>query len=1167
MNFLGLGATVGIKDAGATKIASSLAGAFSNIGGTLAKVASTAGVAGLALGALANTKIGGKVMDLGHAITGVATAGQEFTTSYEAAAQQHSVSTRRMIAQTGIFGKELNKANAEAAGMAHGMGFSDEVAAHAVATLKQFNPELKALGINSALSAARVEEGLGVSIRDVAFQMHRLKDGMKLTDKEMEEVAKSMTATGESIHDVGAPFKHMTELMDLAQQRSNLVATGLSSIGGKESMKSMNRAVQSLYTLTGDSKGAQQAALGLEATMIKSMRSFGDMFAGTSNDLDNFLINTSVVTGDVKQAFKAASQGPDAFIKSFGGVIANLKKSGKSGTEILNFFQGQMKEAGIEGLDVIVTALANADEAKLETMKATKDVGKSLDAMGKDAWRSTKTMQDAFDMMMGSAKSRFRAIGREASQTFIKDTGKAFATFNAAAEKAVKEGSGLGMLYTKMSEMSQLGAVSLLPKALRPMVGVFGEMFKTLAPSVAAFATLASALGALLGPLLIIVAVLGTLGYLMMKNKTKTNTWTDAFVLAIGDIKKYMMQAWDWLKAKFGEAKVWIAAKIQEWGPIVKQAIKDALQRAKDFDWKGFFKDFFGGVAAAIKMATKQYTAAGNLYAEILTPGASDEGSIMSMMKDVAKAMWEGIKEGFKSIEWGPLFANLADSVLKSRQQVMDAIVNLFDSATKGADMEGSIGPGMWEALKGVLVFVFKMLYQGIEFFVKLLWIFLKNVWWEAWKALMGAIWGPIWKALVGMFESVVGALKSVVDGLYTILIKPFVDAFHWIVSAWSKTIAAVKLVFQLFMAAIDLLFIKIFGFSLIQTLQGWSDKVMEFITDVKDYFVVKFEEVYDSAVSTFDKVYTTITEILVRLKDAFVAKFDAIKDKIIDVWENHIKPVWETVEGFFSRVINAIVTEVTTDIMKAVKPFLDMKKAAEEALSGVMEHAKKLFGNSINTYVGQDMDETTKVIQSATVKMKEYIEKALFEGVTAAISKAFVQAFKNVIENSKDFFAVQLKAFDSFGQKVVQMFRSMWIIILNEMQEAANASAATIKGALADLQNLKGALDAVAAAKSEVIAGADKSTEVKNREGGVDPQRELLLQVAQPDWYQKEYKAQFARGISDIVNAVNASRGTNNAGGAQAGSVADKFTKLREGGANLMNPARATTPNGGRTK
>ena len=277
--------------------------------------------------------------------------------------------------------------------------------------MKQFGGELKAFGIDSVETGIKLEDGLGVPIRDLGFNVHKMRDGLKLSDKDLEEVAKSFTATGESIHDMVHPLQNMPELLDLATRRSNLVASGMSSIGGKESIKSINRATQALFVLTGDSKKAQEGAVALETKMTESMENFQHMFSGNSTQLDAFLVNTSVVTGDVKNAFKAAAKGPDAFIKEFGGVIAKLKKDGKSTSDILQFFGGQMSEAlGPDLANTLVNALSNADSAKMKMIGGLKDTGKALGNVAKESWRSSMTLQESFDLMMGSAESSFRQI-------------------------------------------------------------------------------------------------------------------------------------------------------------------------------------------------------------------------------------------------------------------------------------------------------------------------------------------------------------------------------------------------------------------------------------------------------------------------------------------------------------------------------------------------------------------------------------------------------------------------------------------------------------------------------------------------------------------------------------------------------------------------------------
>lgn len=1096
LNFLGLGASIGVKDLGASKVATGLASAFGGVGTALTSIGTHAAGAVTGLSALAALG-GGKLMHLGDAIAGIGTAGQHLTTDFEHAAQQHSVSTRRMIAQTGIFGAELNKLNGQAAGMAHGMGMSDQVAAHAVATFSQFKDEMKALGIESAVTAGKVEEGMGVSIRDVAFQMHRLKDGLKLSQKDMEELGKSFTSTGETIHDIGAPFKSMDAVLDLATRRTNLVRQGLSTIGGKESVKSINRATQSLYILTGDAKGAQEAALGLEDKLASSMENFRNMFTGNSNDLDAFLTNTSVVTGDVQKAFAAAADGPDAFIQQFGGVVAKLKKDGKSTEEVLKFFGGQMSEAlGPELANRLVLAVSNADDAKMKMIAGNKAMGKSLGDMGKDAWRSTKTLQDAFDMTMGAGFSRFRKIGIKSAQDFVKETGKSFGEFNAKAEALVKEGGPLGKLVEKMSEVSSLGAKALLPKALQPMVAIFAQLFGAVAPAIAAFSQLKVVLGGLLGPLALIALVLGGLGFLLMSNKKKTNTWSDALSKSIEQIEKF-----------------------------VKDIGNKVLNFAKNFDWVGFFKMLANGLAKGIKSLTALVTKQGDSITSSMFGGA-DPNSVMGQIMPIVKGIWTAFKDAFGKINWGELITNLLDALLKTRQKLMDKFNELLDDVLggEGADW-GETGQKLWDGFLVALTYLGKFALQNVSFvggilfklFKKAIEV-LKNV---DWGALLTSIGEKLKDAGPIIKEALITAIPKIlefIDSVNDTIIDGFIAIFHQLPN-------------------------------IVRGLWGFMADALGFLADViigvwdgiKEYLMKKFPESAGTIMAVFDTIKTvflTVVHIMQEGLKGFGELFATIGDGIVKLWDylfGHSK---------IPELFQNGITAMTDAINGFLGVFENVGKKITELFGGVVDKVRNLFGGggkSASAAVEADMTESLKTIQGATDKMKEYVQKALFEGVTEAITKAFAQTFKTIMEGSGTFFKAQAKAFQSFAEGVVSMFRTMWNMVLMDSEASAKATAATIGDALKGLERLQVALAQVKAAKAEAAAG-EKGEDGHVVRKATEAQALLLETINKPDWYQ-DYKGDFQQGMSSIVTAIGALRGAFTVPG-NSGAAAGQIEK-----------------------
>lgn len=1012
LNFLGLGASIGVKDLGASKMAAGLTSAFGGVSTALAGIASQSLGAATGLGAIA--ALAGKGLhNLGSEVASFAMAGRELTTSFEAEAQAHAVSTRRMVAQTGVFGKELDKLNAQAAGMAHGLGMSDQTAAHAVSTFSQFKDELKALGVESALSAGKVEEGLGVSIRDVAFQMHRLKDGLKLSQKDMEELGKSFSSTGMAIHDVAAPFKSMDAAMDLAVRRTNLVRQGLSSIGGKDSIKSINSATRALFVLTGDAKGAQESALGLEDKLISSMENFRNMFTGNSNDLDAFLYNTSVVTGDVQKAFEAAADGPDAFIKQFGTVIARLKKDGKSTEDVLKFFGGQMSEAlGPELANRLLLAVSNADEAKMQMIKSNKEITKSLGEMGKEAWRSTKTLADQYNMAVGAGMAAFRDLGRGAARAFVTDTGRAFKEFNAQAKELVKKGGPLGAIVTKLSEMSSIGAVAILPQQWRASAAVFGELYTQLSPSLGAITQMSGALTSLFNPLTLISGALAGFVALVIKNKTETNSWADAIVAAVGDVRKFF----------------------DEWSQKI-------LKWADSFDWARIFKILADGLASAIKGFTR-------VLSGEKSPVESAMSNFIGPTEDrktfagVGGKIIDALKKSFAGQDWSKLFGDLGSQLRKYLISAVRSVFNIPESDVQ--DDNQVIGKAIGKALSAALDFAIVVLKDNAETQTK------------------------IWGVMFEIGKAVVKALPAVKQGIESEL------------GDWTL---------------VKYLFPPNWIPALVEALMGIPKALKDIWVMVKADAVAFWHELMGGSI---------------------------IPDMIGQGIE-HIKEHFTNLLKFVETIGNGMASAFGSVIGK-VKGLFGGGKAPSEAIEG-------------------DMTESLKTIQAATDKMKEYVQKQLFEAVTDGVTKAFTEAFKKIQEGSKDFFEKEVNAFQKFAEWATNLFKKMWTTILDDMDIVGQAMSSIMGQVEKDISNMKSALDQLKAVQDQVDpTKRDEQGKLIRKE--TEPQALLREIIDNPQWSAK-YMDMFERRMGELIGSVNGLKG--NMASAKGITPAQGKTEIRK--------------------
>lgn len=913
------------------------------------------------------------------ALGNIGSAGGELTTGFEAAAQQNSVDTRKIVANTGLMGKELNKANQEAAGLVMGMKVSAQTAGHATSAMIKFGPVLKAIGVDSAATGVKLEDGLGIPIYETAQNFDRMQKGLKLTDKDLGNLSRSFMATGEAVGDVQGPIKHMDEIMSLAQRRTNLLAQGVKTIGGKDAVMSINQASRSLYALTGNAKGAQEAALTIEGKLVESLESVRNMFTGTESELHGFLTNTSVVTGDVTKAFKSAEGGVGPFIDNMSDLFAKLKKGGKSTAQIMKMFGGRMTQVfGDQASEVLLSALDKADEAKVATIKASKAMSRSFGEAGKETWRSSMTLKESMDLIVGAAEARFRNLGRGNAQKFVTDASKQFAKFNDSAEKISKEGGPLGKMVDKMSEISFLGAKAFLPEALRPMSMVFSKLGPEVATAVQAFGPLVPALLALLNPVTLILAAF-TLLHLGFKQteahiKGLSGKDTQAAQKSVAGLEKQLkgltegteeyslvsakltgaqanlarVQKDVKLSASFSDSSKAVVGLRAELAKLPKTSAKyaESLEKLKSAEAKQH--DAEKAIAAesrkefvqTIKEKLKGFGEQAKAFVKKL-PGYAKElaeefatifteidwrglwKSIGDSIKNIdwkaigeqLKELWTSLGDAAKKVKWGEIIGKVGDQLIAQRNTLIEAVVDLLDQV-----LVGSKNLIDWdkfgEILKtGLGVAVAK---AGAGF-----------------SALIEILRTKLLPVIAKVFDRAVDIVKDLPSRVGAAL-----SGLGPMVGGALKHIVPVVLDFLVGLLALAGTLLMKFYHALPSILEGLGDLIKGALDFVRDVIIGIMQGVRDWLVKTFPSLAGPITAVFDTIESAYRGMYDGIKfiiDLVIGVvtgFERAALAVWDSVFGGDALSGAASAFDPVIDVLKTVWNVLS---AVGEVIFGVL--------------------------------------------------------------------------------------------------------------------------------------------------------------------------------------------------------------------------------------
>lgn len=920
-----------------------------------------------------------KLTEIGHGLAHIGTAGGQLTTSYEAAAQAASVSTRKVVASSGVWGKALDKLNAQAAGMVIGMKLSEQTAGHAAVASHTFAKELAAVGITSATTGAKLEDALGIPILELGQNLGQMRKDLNLTDKDLDEVTRQFTATGEAIHDMQIPFQQLPHFLELARNRANLLAEGLSDIGGKDVLKSVNAAIRGIYAITGDAKGAVDSATALEQTLSGAMNQFGKLFAGTSTDLDKFLINTSVVTGDVRQAFSMARKGPIEFLTSFSTVVAKLKKSGKSIGEILNFFEQQMEEGGLapEAAKTITGLLRNMDVDKLALLDTTKVVGKSMGKMANEAWRSSMTLQESFDLMMGSAESRFRRIGQAATMTFVHQTGKAFDTFNEKASALVKEGGPMGMLVKKMAEISFIGAKALLPQALQPIAMLFGHLSPMVFEAVTAFTQLGPILMHLVNPFTLLVGLVAAF-HLGIKQ---------AEVHLASQNKTYQQnaKAITAVETNLKNLKKGTAAYTKELDKLKK------LEASQGSIEAGYRKE---ATANFVKDLNKRIKAVVD-YAKALV---SHIPEILHEVGDAFKSLAAPPPEG---IDWKEIWKAVVETATKAFHGIQDFWKNLIEGLTAKDDPKSAEPLG--KQLGRLLRTAFNFAYDEIRKYLA--------DWWKR----MGDIWGDTNKPFgdkvketaegsagiliaafaIGKFTpvfDVLGLLGSALGGL----LRPALTAglgLLWdgivgigaTLAGWGETIAIVIEFFTGLTVGITAAIAVVLA--LVAAFAIWPEKANAAVDTVVKWVKGGFSKLAEWVTTLFVDLFTGLLDVVMPDKgESWVEHFEKLFMRIVDAIRDVFAIVPKLIIGIFSGVWDGIENALLKKFPEAgekIKQFFDYVR---RDLGWVGDALKELL-NPIKA-IEDGLSWVGKKLGLVSKDAPKEMAKDAAEGVKAAVAK-----------------------------------------------------------------------------------------------------------------------------------------------------------------------------------
>lgn len=1060
-------------------------------------------------------EFGGKAIDAakGH-LEGLHSAQKNLTTGAEAEGAQLAMEARKTAANLGYTGKELDKVTGKAAGMAKSLDIGAEEAAKAIYNFGWAEEQFKALGLKSASDLAKFTSSFSVDQGKFTETLAIMQKELKITSDELPGLAGAFIAYGRSAGDVGGSLNDMEDAVKKVRGQAALLGRDLDPKQMAGYVKQQASLTGIIYSATQDIAGAKALSAAFTEKSVESQKNLRDMFAGTADDLSDFQKELSVLGLNVGDSMKLMEQGPEGMMMALAQMSQEARKSEAGWGRFTQFVGGRLgKVLGDEQTDQFINALRNMDATTIQmsqdAAKASADLGK----MAKEAWRSSKTLADAFDSAQDALVSRFRKIGRSAAVDFVKESVKAFNQFGDSLEAVAKEGGPMGKVVTKLSEIHQIGALALVPKEMRGFASVLGTVVENAGPAVTALGSLGFRFSTLANPAVLLGTAIAFIAAEFASLWLQTKSADKAFAL-------------------LGEKLTSFGTSVLSFGQKAGNAILDFLVSttarmaafATKFDWSKFFTSLFSSFGAGAKgMSGTIQAALGDLWGVLeavfsgKTPQAQTRlgkiaGSLLVAVRSIfeglgaalGKVDWSGllgrvfsalgaalgqVKQVFAKIPWGTIFGGLFSVLQKllgvlagdtvwsfintiagfmvARAKILgDGIVALIVAA---ADFLGRIN---WSAVLGglarkivdtlavliqgvvpILAKAFKALPVVLGGVVKLVVSVIKNLPTQ-FAGLLMTIGNRLREILPGLTKTLavglgqlvkwiamegvpmlVGALPFLLDGLMdltvglgSLLLDILVGIGEGLCDVFADLWEEIKPELEPLMTWFrdlwgDITFGATGAWDLVRSAgkRAWDgikavwSTVAGFFSDLGDILVAgsaitwgqitglgtdaweAIQGVWSTVSGFFGDLFSTVGDLAMSFASSMITT-------LAGLWTDHIQPIWQGFVDYVSGLFTTIGSLGSSFVDGFVAIFTGAADTVRGLFDGIFGKVEELFGHSVNTVVGADMDKTVGVVQDAAGQIQHDLEVSLFDAITRALQNAFQTAFTKIADTTKEF-------------------------------------------------------------------------------------------------------------------------------------------------------------------
>ena len=412
-----------------------------------------------------------------------------------------------------------------------------------------------------------------------------------------------------------------------------------------------------------------------------------------------------------------------------------------------------------------------------------------------------------------------------------------------------------------------ISTVGSAMKGFSSLAKVVGKLGVKIAGSIGSITGLGSAIGAVAGPVLAVVAVIATL-VAAFKHLWDTNEEFRAAITAI----------WDGIVSKFQAFTQGIVDRLNALG-FDFENIVDVLKAI----WDGFcnllapvFEGAFSAISSILGTVFDVITGILDVFIGLFTGNWSQ---LWDGVKGIFSGIWNGITGIFSAAI--NMIRGIADTILgwfgTSWNEVWTGIKTFFENIWNGIV---SFFTGIWETIKNVVSFgiqfigsILSAAWDIITLPFRFIWENCRDIITSVWDAIKNTV-STVINAVSGVISSVMGTIQNVISTVWTAISTKVSSVVNGIKNTVSTVFNAIK--------------------SVASTVwNGIKTAITTVVDGIKNKVSSVFNAVKSTVTSVFNGIKTTATNVWNGIKNAITKPIEAAK--------NTIKGIVDKITGFFS--------------------------------------------------------------------------------------------------------------------------------------------------------------------------------------------------------------------------------------------------------------------------